>query len=209
MAIKKCMVVLRPIPTSAVDIGRMLLHTQVSWRFTAAWRCYQWIKSSLVTWVFISPDEPYPVLYLLAYYMANITIREEDGAHGLFSIRMTDKHGFSSLWFDFMFISSPFWSFSKYLSTFILTEMCGTIPADQWCSALAALICEAMNYPAHDRSQWGNSSLPKHCEDQQHRYCQWNEMKEQNPCSSAREHKHGASPLCPHEPLHLANKECV
>lgn len=33
--------------------------------------------------------------------------------------------------------------------------------------------------------------------------------KEHNPCSSARQHKRGASLLCPDQPLHLASKECV
>lgn len=90
MAIESCMVVLRPIPTS-VDVERMLLHIQVIWSFTAAWRFYQQIKSSSVTLVFMSPDELYSVLCPLVDYMANATARTEDGAHGLSQLGQPTK----------------------------------------------------------------------------------------------------------------------
>jgi len=62
--------------------------------------------------------------------MANVTASAEDGAHGLFSVRTTDQDDFSYLWFDSLPFSSLFWAVFKYLSNFILSEICGTVPVD-------------------------------------------------------------------------------
>lgn len=120
------------------------------------------------------------------------------------SIGTADQGWFSYICFDSLLISSPYWGFFSPWVTLFSVEVWDK---PWWLVMLyqlssvglwpTQLVTDPEEEAAASPASLGTSStgIAK--------------RKEHNPCSSATQHKRGASLLCPDQPLHLANKECV
>lgn len=178
----------------------MFIQYHMSWKFTAACRFFQQTKYPQWPWSLWVH-----VLHPLADYMANVTAREEDEAHWLYQLGQLTK------------VVSP---------TFVLTPcsfLAHTGPFSKWKSDLilrfmgqALLISDALPYQLSSVRLWTTqlvtdpeeeaAAFPASLRTSSTGMAKW---KEHNPCSSARQHKREASPLCPDQALHIANQQCV